>query len=496
MSYFSRIRRRGKDPEEDDHVATTTNPEEQQQEGNNNLLAGIVEGGELKISAVRKISIGVILIVIIVALAVGISAIVDASKSNDDKSSKNNYVITPSSAPTMSPSISVNPSSGPSISPYPSETVSLSPSTTFQKNPREEAIELALRTLSNNESLEDPSSPQSKAIDWLVQDELEHGNGWDEVELTQRYVLAVLYHSTGGENWSKAASWVFQTSSVCLWRSSAIRCNESGEITSLYLLSLNLRGTIPVELGALTALENLHLYANSLTGTIPSELGLLSTTMRWLHLSLNTLTGPIPTELGQLTALLRLELYYNRLSGPIPSELGLLAELEALDMYENFSTGPIPSDLGHLTALSWLSLNDNSLVGSIPSELGLVTGMRSLELYENFLTGPIPSELGQLTPLERLHLNNNSLTGTVPIELTKLTSLDLIYLHGNDLTGSIPSGFCADPFPDWKDSDWQVFATDCTSQVQCDCCNRCYNETGNCFVWSKNEADFVPLGYC
>ena len=233
-------------------------------------------------------------------------------------------MITPSNAPSMSPSISTNPSSGPSISPGPSETVSLAPSTTFQKNPREEAIQLALRTLSKSESLEDPSSPQSKAIDWLVQDELEHGNGWDEVELTQRYVLAVLYYSTGGEeHWSMApgaASWFFQASSVCLWRSSAIRCNESGEITTLYLLSLNLRGTIPIELGALTALEYLHLYANSLTGTIPSELGLLSTTMRWLHLSLNTLTGPIPTELGQLTALLRLELYYNRV-GPFPRSL-------------------------------------------------------------------------------------------------------------------------------------------------------------------------------
>ncbi|KAK3279126.1 hypothetical protein CYMTET_12974 [Cymbomonas tetramitiformis] len=47
-----------------------------------------------------------------------------------------------------------------------------------------------------------------------------------------------------------------------------------GGVRSLFQNSLD--GSIPTELGALTALKNLSLYENSLDGSIPTELGALA----------------------------------------------------------------------------------------------------------------------------------------------------------------------------------------------------------------------------
>jgi hypothetical protein len=46
-----------------------------------------------------------------------------------------------------------------------------------------------------------------------------------------------------------------------------------------------LNGTIPSELGLMTAMERLSMYENELNGTIPSELGLM-TAMTGLSISI------------------------------------------------------------------------------------------------------------------------------------------------------------------------------------------------------------------
>lgn len=53
-------------------------------------------------------------------------------------------------------------------------------------------------------------------------------------------------------------------------------------------------GTVPTELGRLTALTELLVSDNQLVGTIPSELGLL-TVVRETYLTSNSLVGTIPT---------------------------------------------------------------------------------------------------------------------------------------------------------------------------------------------------------
>ena len=323
-------------------------------------------------------------------------------------------------------------------------------------------------TKSTLSSLGDTNSPQYKAVEWLAQDKVEHGSSWSGYELLQRYVLRVLYHSTGGQNWNNGATqfW-FGASSVCEWpevNTQNLYCN--GNTQQVYIISLsgdNLQGTLPDELGLLTSLTLLDLYDNKLTGTIP-------------------------TQLGQLTALQRLQLYKNQLGGTIPSQIGKLTALNILQLLVNQLTGTLPSQLGQLSGLTGLSLYFNQLTGAIPTEFGRLTALESLYMYFNQFTGTIPSEFGQLTALINLSFFGNKLTGTIPASLTQLTLLQSLSLFYNSLTGQVPSGFCTAPFPDWR-ADGDLVPTllaDCISEIQCDCCDVCY-EGGQRFCWNGSE---------
>ena len=127
-----------------------------------------------------------------------------------------------------------------------------------------------------------------------------------------------------------------------------------------------------------------------------------------------SLMGSIPKELGHLSALTRLVLSGNSLSGSIPKELGDLSSLKGLELRGNSLSGSIPKELGNLSALTNLLLHDNSLSGSIPKELGNLSLLNRLLLYDNSLSGSIPKELGNLSLLSRLRLINNSLSGCIP----------------------------------------------------------------------------------
>eukprot|EP00301_Raphidiophrys_heterophryoidea_P005494 c12297_g1_i3.p1 GENE.c12297_g1_i3~~c12297_g1_i3.p1 ORF type:complete len:465 (-),score=86.17 c12297_g1_i3:223-1617(-) len=88
-----------------------------------------------------------------------------------------------------------------------------------------------------------------------------------------------------------------------------------------------------------------------------------------LNLSLNNLTGTIPTQIGALTALTSLILGGDRgLDGTLPSEIGCLTKLKHLHIFNCSLVGTIPSQIGLLTALTSLNVRDNSFTGNfIPS---------------------------------------------------------------------------------------------------------------------------------
>ena len=115
---------------------------------------------------------------------------------------------------------------------------------------------------------------------------------------TDKEALVALYDATDGANWANNLNWKTDQA-LSTW--SGVTTGAGGRVTGLNLSFNSLSGTIPTELGDLTALQTLNFANNSgLTGGIPTQLGSL-TALRTLDLSNNSgLTGGIPTQPGGL----------------------------------------------------------------------------------------------------------------------------------------------------------------------------------------------------
>ncbi len=138
-----------------------------------------------------------------------------------------------------------------------------------------------------------------------------------------------------------------------------------------------------------------------------------------------SLTGSIPPQLGDISALQVLDLRRNSLTGSIPPQLGGITSLQSLQLSKNLLDGDIPSELAGLTSLIRLGINDNSFTGSIPSFFGDYENLEHLWLKGNSFTGPIPSSLGDLDSLNELNIAPNSgLTGCVPVGLRDVETND------------------------------------------------------------------------
>lgn len=234
--------------------------------------------------------------------------------------------------------------------------------------------------------------------------------------------------------------------------------SELGDLTALTVLDLitptcdggpcpdvqdhernRLTGQIPSSLGNIGALQQLLLHNNELTGEIPPALGSLSN-LQVLALGLNQLNGTIPAQLGNLNNLTELYLWDNELTGTVPPQLGNLSKLEHLQVSQNKLTGPIPEELNSLDALETLYLFGNQLTGQVPIWLGSLSNLEELYLSQNQLSGTIPIELGNLANLTVLSIWSNQLTGMIPTSLVRLANLETLYLSQNQFVGCIPAG--------------------------------------------------------
>ena len=90
---------------------------------------------------------------------------------------------------------------------------------------------------------------------------------------------------------------------------------------------------------------------DDLSGTLPTELGLLTAMNTGLLLHDNErLSGTLPTQLGQLANLQYLYAHsIPRLSGALPSHLGLLTNLKEVYLHGDALSGTVPSQLARLT---------------------------------------------------------------------------------------------------------------------------------------------------
>lgn len=64
-------------------------------------------------------------------------------------------------------------------------------------------------------ALQDPGSPQSKAYSWLHQDP--NWETYNQQTLLERFALATVYFSTGGENWKQNNNWLSYDVETCAW---------------------------------------------------------------------------------------------------------------------------------------------------------------------------------------------------------------------------------------------------------------------------------------
>lgn len=148
-----------------------------------------------------------------------------------------------------------------------------------QQRRNEGGFELAFLDLVTPETaraLEDPASPQAKALFWISSDP-EVMNYSLERSL-QRFNLAVLYYALNGTKWQANVSWLDPRAHECTWFNQASpdgaepSCS-GGVLQRLDLSYNNLEGTIPFELGQLKSLTFLDLSGNpQLQGEVPQQM--------------------------------------------------------------------------------------------------------------------------------------------------------------------------------------------------------------------------------
>ena len=343
---------------------------------------------------------------------------------------------------------------------------------------RAEAINTAVEQEFGSEGINDESSSQYMAINWMaVNDTLLEFPLETEAErraFRQRYAMCVLAFATNIDTWVRETDWL-EPVDECTW--SGLTCNDNRELVAIstrkcisffvskcysivisfpilflafgLLANRNLTGTLPTELGTLSLLRYMFIYDNpGLEGSIPPELG-NATSLELFHAQDCSLTGTIPDEFSKLSSLQKLVLAGNKFSGTLPLTMVRMLSAVEIDLSRNNFTGPVLPTLWRQQKLQVLLLNDNSFTGPLSPNFGDLALLERLEIQNNFLTGDLPTQLGNLRALEVLRTYGNSIDATeVPDEVCSLR---------RDL-----------PLP-----GLQVLEMDCTEP--CRCCTSCQN---------------------
>ncbi|XP_027929594.1 probable LRR receptor-like serine/threonine-protein kinase At1g06840 isoform X2 [Vigna unguiculata] len=232
----------------------------------------------------------------------------------------------------------------------------------------------------------------------------------------------------------------------CMANWTGVHCFDRAEadgyfhVQKLYLMTMNLSGSLAPQLGQLSHLQILSFMWNNLTGTIPKEIGNVLP-LELLLLSGNKLSGNLPDELGNLWNLDRLQVDENQLSGPIPESFGNMAKVKHLHMNNNSFCCQLPSTLSNLSNLVHLLVDNNNLSGNLPPGFSVLQRLRILQLDNNNFNGnEIPFTYGNFSGLVKLSLRNCNLQGTIP-DFSSITNLSYFDLSNNLLEGPIPLSF-------------------------------------------------------
>ena len=139
-------------------------------------------------------------------------------------------VTTPTAAPVESSTPQpVTPTAAPqpNTTPIPSSISTLS---------RADSIKKTLEDVTESSILENPTTPQGMAFDWIVKTDPAQidppSSSDNDIAFTikQRYAVATFYYSTNGNDWTNSNGWLSSTD-VCAWV--GLNCNDDGSIVEI-----------------------------------------------------------------------------------------------------------------------------------------------------------------------------------------------------------------------------------------------------------------------
>ncbi|XVE84022.1 hypothetical protein DITRI_Ditri16bG0135400 [Diplodiscus trichospermus] len=135
-----------------------------------------------------------------------------------------------------------------------------------------------------------------------------------------------------------------------------------------------------------------------------------------------------------------LDLSYNLLNATFPSWLlENNAELEALNLHNNYFTGNFVLPSHTMRNIVWIDLSNNHLSGKIPIDFGrILPDLQCLSLPKNHFEGDLPSSISAMRELKVLDLSFNNFSREVPKEiLESCAELDKLILSHNKFSGQI-----------------------------------------------------------
>jgi hypothetical protein len=316
----------------------------------------------------------------------------------------------PSEIPSETPSI--EPSIAPSLSPSMIDTVSnqqpvpktppIDPSPSpnalvcgnYTVTQRAIALYLDIAELSGEGMLDDLESNQAKALQWIIYTDALQVCPEDS-NVSQRYILALLYVSTNGDGWNEctkagdttcAGEPFLSGTNECQW--GGVSCDSEGLVTKI-----NIGKIFVIMMDTYCKNQTSHMQAhNCVNNLFP----------RCVTSDKNNMDGSIPEEIAGLDSLVELGLDKNALTGSIPLAIGKLPQLQFLDLDENKLSGTIPDELYNATTLRSIDLDSNNFSGSISTKIGDLVDLFLMQLDYNLLTGEIPSEVASLSNLRKL----------------------------------------------------------------------------------------------
>eukprot|EP00986_Skeletonema_menzelii_P002425 scaffold654_cov148-Skeletonema_menzelii.AAC.1 len=194
---------------------------------------------------------------------------------------------------------------------------------------------------------------------------------------------------------------------------------------------------------------------NGLNGLLPPEFGYLMDCKNIMLDNHISLTGQLPQTMGNMSSLISVVLIFNGLGGELPGSLFRLKKLRVIrivgilsptTLSYNTTEGELemawrlPSNVGDIedTQLKRIVLQ-NSFVGKIPSWIAKLKRLEVLNLQMNNFEGAIPEAIGDLPSLYYLNLLGNNLTDTIPSSLGKLDAMEVLILGNNQLQGELPA---------------------------------------------------------